>query len=300
MINGLVCLLDLEPLAVKKHLIRWMFILRMHNSGQELFFPVRSVDFETQVYKDMDGIDKSRGIIDYIYDKMSINHDILSTANPIQDEQITIRGSGMLVYESRSLDGIFDPCIRIQNGQVQMKYYARRSLLENNLPLSFCQYLRYKYIYANNQTLAYHYSGPRTQSIECFGSPFNHYFNIYFSAFYEDFALGASGEFFNCMKDVIDGKMELPCRDLKVNPPFDEIAIQRMAEVVLQLLRTSPKYTVSCILPDWENLDGKDMLLCSDYLDYYEVFRKYDIQFRNYFIGKVVSPCGIIIMHLKN
>ena len=99
---------------------------------------------------------------------------------------------------------------------------------------------------------------------------------------------------------MIQKKYSLPCTDLKVNPPFDEIIVERVAEVILALLETDTKYTISLILPNWTEFKGKDMLLGSSFMYKYENFSKDSISFKNYFIGKIINPCDIIIIYLKN
>ena len=94
--------------------------------------------------------------------------------------------------------------------------------------------------------------------------------------------------------------MKFPVNNLKINPIFDEIVTKKMANLIIKLLATKTKYEISTILPNWEKYEAKDILLNSKYYKKKEEFDKYHLHFNNYFTGKKICPCRIVIIYLSN
>lgn len=180
-------------------------------------------------------------------------------------------------------------------------------------------YFRYKYIYTDNQTLAYSYKSDKEKAIECFSTPFNHHHNYFCSAFpLIERHLGSQGEFFDLMVKILKNKYEFPVNDLKINPVFDEMVDYRVSEAVINFMNhvdklpikkkeeiknkygTDKLYYISMILPDWKNFEAVDMLIeQKKYLVKVERYKKRELYFNNFFTNKTIPPCDIIIIYLE-
>lgn len=298
---------DLHVGVLKKNLVRWIFLLRSEFPAQPLFFEC----YATKKLIDQIAVDlkKSTDVAEFICDKISEYANFIASQEFPEDGNVSINVIDNVVhmqYYSKSLHHLHYPCnfgqnISIKNGIISFQYHSDRKLLIQNKQLCFSQYFRYLYLNCNNQTLAYDYSNvDPCKSIECFASPFNRHFNHFFSSFTEDIPLGAIGCFFEFMNGVLCGTKKLPVTDLKINPIFDEAFDSSVVDICLQLLETSTKYTMSFILPNWSQFEAKNKLLNSCYLQKYQIFKKQHIYFTNYFIGKKITPCDIIMLDLEN
>jgi hypothetical protein len=92
---------------------------------------------------------------------------------------------------------------------------------------------------------------PDDKVIEGFGSAFNHYFNMYYSAFPDlEACFGSKGSFFNAT---------IPAGYLTVcNPPFDASVMKCMIAKVLDMLQTASEHgqnrSFLLTLPDWRDM----------------------------------------------
>ena len=324
----------------RKLIVRWLFILVMSriDSDDPIFITQKSDDFQHQVKIDIFNFFKDHNpnnvpldsfvhnlIHNVIYPSFSDYSDIIKNTKINHDNSVIIKhihkdnnskrhersssdkySQVILIYNSNNISGnnMFDPYVSILNNQIKLFYYSNLIYLNPdsyNINIVFADYFRYKYLHADNQTLAFKYSGNKNSAIECFSTPFNRYFDHFMSAFYDlEHSLGSLGDFFSTIQKVIDNKLTLPVNDLKINPIFDEIVDQRMAELSISLLNTPHKFTMSFILPNWNDFKAKDILLNSKFFKKKEIFKKFDLYFHNYFTGKDIPPCDIIILYLNN
>lgn len=86
-------------------------------------------------------------------------------------------------------------------------------------------------------------------SLEAFASPFNNYFEKYFSIFQGDEPFGSLGSFFTISDDALT---EMVAKTgLYANPPFTPAALTRMSERVAMLVARLPKVKIVIITPTW-------------------------------------------------
>ena len=292
--------LSMNHALVKKNLIRWIFLLRAEYPNEDIFFPCKPpCSLKNQIFVDLK---KKNAIAELICDKITEFHSIMENTDLMSDGQVYVQekdGRVFLSYSSKSVKKLklgpltSDDCL-------QFEYFSDRTLLHKDLKRTFAQYFRYIYLYCNNQTLAYEYNCDPGSAIECFASPFNHHYDVFFSTFPEDVCLGSSGEFFSTMGKVINGEMTLPSNTLRVNPPFDEAFDDKMVEIVIKLLNMDTKWIISCILPDWTDFKAKNDLLQCKFHVKHDRFKKNSIWFNNFFTGTKITPCDIIIIYLEN
>jgi hypothetical protein len=303
---------------VRAIIIRWIFILVMVRTSDDdpVFITQKSADLETQIKIDINNFfsksntfnvnlaELSNTIIDIIYSSFKEYKIIIDTTKIIKDNDITIDGR-QLIYSSKSIDTLADdPYVRIQNKRIMLYYHSDLEYLNTtkyNINKVFAAYFRYMYLYCDNQTLAFSYKGEKKDAIECFSTPFNHHHEYFCSAFPDlETEIGSQGEFFDLMNKAINNKYDFPVNDLKINPIFDEIVDLRVSEISLKLLDTNKKYKMSFILPNWIAFTAVDLLLNSKYFIKKEIYKKGDLFFTNYFTGKKIAPCSIIIIYLQN
>lgn len=307
---------------VRAIIIRWIFILVMVRTPEDdpVFITQNSPDLESQVNIDINNFFKSHNpqnvnlkeysniIINILYTSFKEYKNIIDTTKIDLDNEIIIKQNHnkiTLIYDSRSIDTLMDDFyVMIKNKQIILNYHSDPEYLNKkkyNINKVFASYFRYKYLYADNQTLAYSYTGRKEEAIECFSTPFNHH-HIYFCSAFPDLEteMGSQGEFFDLMKKAINNEYEFPVNDLKINPIFDEMVDLRVSEISLKLLATKKKYKMSFILPNWIAFTALDILLNSKYFVKKEVYKKGDLFFTNYFTGKQIPPCEIVIIFLEN
>lgn len=87
-------------------------------------------------------------------------------------------------------------------------------------------------------------------TLECFGSPFNHYLPDYCSLFPEDEAYGSKGNFFSYVP-----RLSCPVRFI-FNPPYTSRLIEESVELLLRHLQAYPESEFVALLPAWDKLDG--------------------------------------------
>ena len=302
---------------VRQIIIRWIFILVMKRTNKDdpVFITQKSKDLEHQIKVDINTFFQysnpnsvnlnnfSNGLIKIIYSSFKKYRNILRSTKIYKDNAV-INNNSTLIYSSKSVEAVFnDSYVMVNNDKIILKYYSNPIYLTNkyNINIVFAAYFRYKYLYADNQTLAYDYKTDVNSGIECFSTPFNHYHEKFCSAFPDlESHLGSEGEFFNLMKRAILGKYNFPINRLHVNPPFDETYDLRISELTLKLLDTKKKYIISLIYPNWTHFKAVDILLESEYFIKSQIYKKGELYFSNYFTGKKVAPCDIIIIYLQN
>ena len=234
---------------------------------------------------------------------------IIKGSNPIKSNKVSItkdqNDKYILSYTSKSVNALpYDSHVKIKDDTISMIYHSDPIYLNSkmyDINVVFADYFRYKYIYSNNQTLAYKYDTKKNEGIECFSAPFNRHHEYYCSAFPDlELKLGSEGDFFDLIIKAINGKYKFPVKKLKINPVFVEFVVLRMSELVIKLLDQKVKYEIEIILPNWKNFRGKDLLLDCKYLINYNTYQKGDLIFDNGFTGDSVSPTSIIIIYLNN
>jgi len=302
---------------VRQIIIRWVFILIMKRTDKDdpVFITQKSKDLEHQIkidtntffqYNNPNNVnlnDFSNILIKIVYTSFKKYRNILRSTKIYKDNIVTI-DNNTLVYSSKSVEAVFnDSYVMIDNNKIILKYYSNPVYLTDkyNINIVFAIYFRYKYLYADNQTLAYDYKTDISSGIECFSTPFNHYHENFCSAYPDlETHLGSCGEFFDLMKKAILGKYNFPVNRLHINPPFDETYDLRISELTLKLLDTKKKHVISLILPRWLHFKAVDILLDSKYFIKSDMFKKGELYFSNFFTGKKVAPCPIIIIYLQN
>jgi hypothetical protein len=307
---------------IRAIIIRWIFILVMVRTSEDdpVFITQKSKDLETQVYIDINNfflryvennkmskdviVEFSNALIEIIYTSFIEYKNIISTTKPQNDLSVIYKEKTLIYRSSSVLYLVNDKYISIFKNTISMIYYSDTAYLDKtkyNINHVFASYFRYKYLFADNQTLAYSYDKDKYSGIECFSTPFNHYHHYFCSAFPDlELALGSQGEFFDIMNKAINNKYQFPTNDLKINPIFDEIVDLRVSETTLRLLDTNKKYTIHLILPYWDSFKALDLLLESKYYYKKEIYKKGDLGFTNFFTGQSINPCDIIIVYLKN
>jgi hypothetical protein len=304
---------------IRAMIIRWFFILVMARSSDDdpVFITQKSPDLDTQIKIDINNFfnknnpynvnlnDLSNTIIDIIYSSFNDYKIIINTTEISKDNVVFINGRN-LTYSSKSVNALVDdPYVSIKNKQIFLYYHSDLDYLnpeKYNIHIVFAAYFRYMYLYADNQTLAYSYNGQKKDAVECFSTPFNHHHDYFCSAFpCLEAEMGSLGEFFDLMNKAINNTYHFPINNLKINPIFDEIVDLRVSEISLKLLEVSnSKYLMSFILPNWIAFKAVDILLNSRFLVKKEIYKKGDLFFTNYFTGKKILPCDIIIIYLQN
>tara|TARA_Y100000389_G_scaffold46186_1_gene41091 strand:+ start:2531 stop:3577 length:1047 start_codon:yes stop_codon:yes gene_type:complete len=302
---------------IRQIIIRWIFILVMVRTYDDdpIFITQKSTDLENQIKIDINTFfknnnpnninlnDFSNMIIITMYSSFKEYKIIINTTEIYKDNKVLVEGN-KLTYSSKSIKKIFDdPYVMIYNKKIILIYHSDPIYLSDkyNINTVFATYFRYKYLFTDNQTLAYTYTTKKDEAIECFSTPFNHH-HIYFCSAFPDLelGLGSHGEFFDLMNKAIKGIYKYPVNILKINPIFDEIVDLRVSEISLKLLDTKEKYEMNFILPNWTNFKAVDILLQSKYFTKKEIYKKGDLFFTNYFTGKKIPPCDIIIIYLQN
>jgi hypothetical protein len=89
-----------------------------------------------------------------------------------------------------------------------------------------------------------------SQCVECFASPFNHKFTIYFSIFEEDRVFGSQGNFFKAIKDC-NGTLPPNFQRFEMNPPWINAVYERLVEIVDYALSTRPDLEIIVLAPQW-------------------------------------------------
>jgi hypothetical protein len=204
----------------------------------------------------------------------------------------------VLIYESDNLAKITDNYIKIYDNKIEMVYFSKNKYDLNN-KFVFCTLLRYKYLFldAHGSQLEYNQVIESLKDLslddatECFGSPFNHTFNKFCSAFDDlEKSLGSLGNFFEIKK--------FPTKILLINPVFDQVFIHLTIDRILDILEKY-KHIVYFILPIWKGLSYKE-LYNSKYLIKRKTFPKGELFFYNFPSGRRYSPCDIEIILLDN
>jgi hypothetical protein len=126
--------------------------------------------------------------------------------------------------------------------------------------------------------------------IELFGTPVNTK-NKYCSPFkIEKDYFGSYGSFFDF--NISDGTYI-------ANPPFDEEIIERMAQRLIEQLSSNEKIDIIVIIPNWNDLNGYDLLVESKYLNSDRIIPKH-FKFFNYYDNSFHPVVDCHIMLLSN
>jgi hypothetical protein len=181
----------------------------------------------------------------------------------------------------------------------KLRSYPDISSLGKNNPKYLKQALalqiRYKYLHLETYGLSNPYAvmgyKPDDKVIEGFGSAFNHYFNMYYSAFPDlEACFGSKGSFFNAT---------IPAGYLTVcNPPFDASVMKCMIAKVLDILQTASEHgqnrSFLLTLPDWRDMSELTSLKTNKFCIEYKQIPQAHALFIESGTGKVVKPCNIL------
>jgi DNA-directed RNA polymerase subunit L len=340
----------LIPLAFKKNKIK---------NEDPLFITEKVDELKEQLYNDLKTYNKenkfrkhfndeelekySENILNQYWDMMveyseKIRNDISKLDiidnfnNDIRIEyNVDDKGTTRLRYntKSNSLNGIFDDYMMLHHNKIIMDYYGYKAYGTEeylsdakNRAYLFASYFRYKYIYIDNQSLAYDYETnyetndvgkeyKKDEVTECFSTPFNRYFDHFCSAFPDvDGHFGSLGSYFDRMREASKDKFEFPTKRLAINPPF----VMNLMDLALDLaLATFKKkknnYEMSFILPSWDQ-DNNQFMGVRRMTEWAEknkkkvifekkIAKKGEVKFKNYFKGIKIPPCDIIFIKLK-
>ena len=115
--------------------------------------------------------------------------------------------------------------------------------------------LRYKCMGAFSDNL--HGSVPRewlrilgSDCVECFASPFNHKFRIYYSIYEQDRVFGSQGNFFAMMARRKD---TLPEGTYEINPPWNNEMYERVQVILAKTLSNKQKIRAVIVGPNWKD-----------------------------------------------
>lgn len=190
--------------------------------------------------------------------------------------------------------------------------YARLGKRHPNpeqLPFVLALGIRYEYLQMANQGLACDYAADGlapNAATEAFASPFNHYFDDYFSAFpdLEAATFGSRGSFFDIKADPtlpFATQTGIATSLLMVNPPFDESVMARAVQQVLLLLehadiqQVQPPLRVRMILPAWRDFVALSRISASKYVTSDTLHKKGTFPFINHMSAsdKHIFPCDL-------
>jgi len=185
------------------------------------------------------------------------------------------------------------------------KTYSDIAGLAKRFPLYYAQAIalniRYTYLRLLTHGLANNYSKMGYKSndpiVEGFASSFNHYFDIYYSAFPDlEICFGSRGSFFNCEQFAEDMIM--------VNPPFDlSICIEAIRKIItcLDIASTQgKKQSFILTLPAWIDVVEFTSLETNKYIAKYEIIPKNKTNFIDHMQGLEIQPCSIIQITLNS
>ncbi len=159
--------------------------------------------------------------------------------------------------------------------------------------------IRYTYLHLSTHGLANLYGEKwgRQAGTEAFASVFNHYFDIYASAFPDlEAPFGSIGSFFEVKKWTTPRVF--------VNPPFDESLMHEVGVKVINDLEgdLEPREFI-LTLPNWKDMPILKELKSSPWLVHFKEYKKGELPFIDYMAGKsgkIIYPADIIEIHLSN
>ncbi len=169
--------------------------------------------------------------------------------------------------------------------------------------------IRYRYLHLDNHGLAFPYQKvlglATTDALEGFASAFNHYFDVYCSAFPDlEAPFGSIGSFFT----VFGGPLGAGVKNttVMINPVFDETIMTRAITIMLAMLAERPvdlsSLNVTFILPEWKAYEPLDRLRKSSALRSQTSYPKGQLAFIQYMnVPPIeITPCDIVVLNLSN
>lgn len=103
--------------------------------------------------------------------------------------------------------------------------------------------------------------------VECFASPFNHKFELYYSIYDQDKVFGSKGNFFS-MIDCVEQQGMLPDDGMyEINPPWNNQMYEKVNQVLKKTLANGRCIQAVIVGPNWRDTDwipGLDKLLQLD------------------------------------
>jgi hypothetical protein len=242
-------------------------------------------------------------IVNYIQNIFSKYSEYLTTDKIISDGPIDINTENRhLIYwysYNDVLTDSFEPKSLLINIDDFMLEKLGDKIFKNTHKYIAC-YLRYQYLNLNTVALAFDYEHDentkyfdKDNTLECFSSVFNFYYNNWCSAFPDiENVFGSIGSFWETSnKDI------LKYDNIVVNPPFDvniiNLTLERFEEIIFDIKANGLNNNIVIILPHWD-----DMPILRRYKQNHKhlIINKNDTKFIDYFNGKkVVQPSNIIV-----
>lgn len=243
-------------------------------------------------------------IIDNIQSLFYSRSVLLQTNNVVSDGWIE-EGKDELIYKYTIPDFLTDEYeetnINVPIYDFMSKKLGER-LIEHKYNYVAC-YIRYGYLDLNTVALAYDYANEqltrdfeKDNTLECFASVFNYYYDNWCSAFGDiENVFGSLGSFWNLStKDILKYK------NLVINPPYDfnliNMVLDKVDAIIVDAGVKQIQINIIIILPNWS-----DMSSIRRYMSKYRYYRvkKSDTKFIDYFAGgKIIQPSDIIIFKI--
>ena len=174
---------------------------------------------------------------------------------------------------------------------IQNLIYYNKEFIHHALALN----IRYNYLNLSTQGLANNYQQiykSKTNVTEAFASAFNHYFDIYYSAFPDlEYVFGSRGSIFQ------QNFEDLETQIIECNPPFDITLIQHLIQKIKIHIEETTKQKIKFILtlPAWK--DNKDIMQLKTYkyTTKFEITQKENTHFIDHMNNQnIIKPCDII------
>lgn len=154
--------------------------------------------------------------------------------------------------------------------------------------------IRYDYLDINSYELCNDYTStqlkPNDSVGEFFASPFNHYFDYYFSAFPDlEIPLGSNGSIWNLTK--IPEHLSV----CFINPPFDASIIRVLLNKINSWMSlASNNITIYLTIPYWSDMEEIANMSDNTYYKSERIIHKRETRFIDHKTKNVIQPCDIL------
>lgn len=260
-------------------LLRYLFnkIITKTDEEDPIFIETRSSLAEEQLKRDFvynKSFRDPQKFIDQLEKKFSLAANVMAGEVLRPDRQVSLSGD-KIMYGSWKYDDI-------------------SSLAKKNpksIKYALALNIRYNYLKLTNHGLARVYKdmAKPSEGCEAFASAFNHYFDMFCSAFPDlEKPFGSMGSFFN--------KREWPLSKVYMNPPFDEsLMTHAMEQVIMYCEESKKEVEFFCTFPKWDGFIGLDMFRKCEWMRKVNVYEKGEIPFIDYMNEeRIIYPCGIV------
>ncbi len=181
----------------------------------------------------------------------------------------------------------------------QQQFYDINYLAKNNkdkINYLVALNIRYNMLELSTHGLAnlYNEKWTKRDGTEAFASVFNHYFDIFCTAFPDlEAPFGSIGSFF----EITEWQTER----IFVNPPFDETLMTEVVhKVILDLDQATRKHEFILTLPNWKDMDILKELKTNPFTIKYKEYKKGELPFKDYMKNKIIYPVDIVEICLSN